>query len=578
MIWWTDSPTRGRAERQAVADLAETADWLQAVKWRLNDELQFVADFDVVHLGDTYPLSLTYPHFFPAVPPQVTPRDGTRISGHQYGAGGELCLEYRPDNWEPHFTGAMMIVSAHRLLSGETPADGEVADVASAHRQTIAQEVRNTSTRLIIDTILLDILLAQPPLQPQPITLDEHWFAKHWLAHPRRLGSPDAPPLWAGPPPITDPRTREGFAIRLPDEVDVPFQGSYAFLNTLLTTLKFAPALERMAASDAEMPLLLAHRGAARLYSVAHGSGERDIYVYRTIVAPANEQRLSAEYSALADCTVAIVGCGSVGSKVAAALTRAGVGTLVLVDGDLLLPGNLVRNELDWRAVGLNKPDALAARLRDINPLVKTIARKLLLGGQESSASTDSALQRIGQCDLIIDATADHQILNLCGAVACAERKPMIWAEVFAGGIGGMLARARPDLDPPPHVGRRQIARWCEEHGIPWTAENSGQYSLQIDAEKPPLIADDADVAVLAAHVGRMAIDLLKGGATIFPNSAYAIGMAREWIFAAPFDTYPIDLVMDGHWGPDAEENASEQLGALVREFSPKPAQTSDEG
>lgn len=578
MIWWTDLPTRARAERQAIADLAETADWLQAVKWSLNDDLQFVADFDVVHLSDTYPLCITYPHFFPAVPPQVAPRDGTRISGHQYGAGGELCLEYRPDNWEPHFTGAMMIASAYRLLSGETPADGEGADVASAHRQTVAQEVRNTKLRLILDATLLDILVAQPPYLTQPFMLDEHWFAKHWLAHARRLGSPDGPPLWAAPPPLSNPRTREGYAIRLPDDLDVPFEGSYAFLNTLLTALKFAPALERMAASDAEMPILLAHRGAARLYLVSHGTGERDVYAYRTIVAPANEQRLSEEHAALVDRTVAVVGCGSVGSKVAAALTRAGIGTLVLVDGDLLFPGNLVRNELDWREVGLNKPDALAARLCDINPSVKTITRKLLLGGQESSASTDSALQRIGQCDLIIDATADAQIFNLCGAVACAERKPMIWAEVFAGGIGGMIARARPSLDPPPHVARRQIGRWCEENGIPWAPENSGQYSLQIDAEKPPLIADDADVAVIAAHVGRMAIDLLKGGTTIFPNSAYAIGMAREWIFAAPFDTWPIDLVMDGQWGPDAEENAGEQLNALVREFFPKPADSADEG
>lgn len=578
MIWWTDLPTRARAERQAIADLGETADWLQAVKWRLNNDLQFVADLDIIHLSDTYPLSITYPHFFPSVPPQIAPRDGARVSGHQYGAGGELCLEYRPDNWEPHFTGAMMIESAYRLLSGESSADGDVADVASAHRQTVAQEVRNTKLRLILDAALLDILVAQPPIQPQPFMLDEHWFAKHWLAHARRLGSLDAQPIWAAPPPLTNARTREGYAIRLPDDLNVPFEGSYAFLKTLLAAIKFAPALERMAASDAEMPILLIHRGAARLYSVAHGTGDRDVYAYRTIVAPVNEQRLSAEHAALADRTVAIVGCGSVGSKVAAALTRAGVGTLVLVDGDLLLPGNLVRNELDWREVGLNKPDALAARLRDINPSIKTVARKLLLGGQESSASTDSALQRIGQCDLIIDATADAQIFNLCGAVACAERKPMIWAEVFAGGIGGMIARARPDLDPPPHVMRRQIGRWCDENGIPWTAENSGQYSLQIEAEKPPLIADDADVAVIAAHVGRMAIDLLKGGTTIFPNSAYAIGMAREWIFAAPFDTWPIDLVMEGQWGPEADKNASEQLSALVREFFPKAADADDEG
>ncbi len=418
VIWWTDLPTRARAERQAVADLAETEDWLQAVKWRLNNDLQFVADFDIAHLTETYPLSLTFPHFFPAVPPQVTPRDGTRISGHQYGAGGELCLEYRPDNWEPSFTGAMMIESAYRLLSGETPNDGEAVDVASAHRQTAAQELRNTKLRLILDAVLLETLIAQPTCQPQPFTLDEHWFAKHWLAHPRRLGASDGPPIWSAPPPLIDPRTRDGFAIRLPDELDVPFEASYAFLNTLLTALQYTPALGRMAASDAEMPVLIVHRGAARLYSVAHGKGDRDVYAYRTIIAPSNEQRLSAEHAGLADRTVAIVGCGSVGSKVAAALTRAGVGTLVLVDGDLLLPGNLVRNELDWREVGLNKPDALAARLRDINPSVNTIARKLLLGGQESSASTELGpsthwlLRSDHRCDR---RSADFQSLRRCG-------------------------------------------------------------------------------------------------------------------------------------------------------------------
>lgn len=578
MIWWTDLPRRARAERQAIADLADTVEWLPAVKCRLNDALQFIAEFEIVHLGVTHAFSMTYPHFFPAMPPQVTPREEIRLSQHQYGAGGELCLEYRPDNWEPGFTGAMMIESTYRLLSGETPAQDESAEVPSAHRQTAGQEVRNTKFRLVIDTRLIEILAEQPECQAQPLTLDEHNYAQHWLAHPRRLGSPDAPPLWFAPPPIADPRPRAGFAIRLPDDVDIPFEGSYAFLERLLTVLKLASALERLATSPDEMPLLLFHRGEARLYSLAHGTGTRSVYSYRTIIAPTGEQRLSADHADLPLRSVAIVGCGSVGSKIAATLARAGVGSFVLVDGDVVLPGNLVRNELDWRAVGLNKPDALAARLKEINPEVKTVARRLLLGGQESSAATDAALQRIGRCDLIIDATADAQIFNLCGAVARAEKRPLLWGEAFAGGIGGLIGRSRPDIDPPPHAMRRQILRWCEENGVPWTGADGGQYSLQIDAEKPPLIADDGDVAVIASHVARMAVDLLKGGVTNFPSSAYAIGLARAWIFAAPFDTWPIDLAMEGQWGPDADENASEELGALVREFFPKADGPSREG
>lgn len=578
MIWWTENPSRFRAEREAIAELAEDAEWMTEPRWRLNDSLQFVAEFEIFHLGRSEPLRITYPSFFPAVPPQVTPREEIRISGHQYGAGGELCLEYRTDNWEPHFTGAMMIESARRLLVGETPSDDERADVANAHRRSVAQEVRTATFRLIVGAPLMLVLGNLPEMVPVAVSIDEHYHGKHWLAHPRRLGSAEEPPLWAAPPPLADARSRGGFAIRLPDQVNVPFEATYMFVAEVLGAVNFAPALDRLAASTEETPLLLVHRGVARLFSLSLGTGSRHVYEYKTVVAPADEQRLSAQHADLPDRSVAIVGCGSVGSKVAATLARAGVGTLVLVDGDLLLPGNLVRNELDWRTVGMDKPLALAARLKEINPEITTVARRLLLGGQESSESTDLALQRIGRCDLIIDATADAQIFNLCGEVARAEMKPLLWGEVFAGGIGGLVARSRPDLDPPPHAARRQILRWCEDNGIPWTGTDTGQYDLQIDAEAPPLIADDGDVSVIAAHVSRMAIDLLKGKETAFPNSAYAIGLDRAWIFAAPFDTYPIELVVEGGWGAEINEHAVEALGAIVGEFLRKPKEAEGEG
>jgi hypothetical protein len=577
VIWWTEDPSRFRAEREAIAELVEDADWLTEPRWRLNDGLQFVADFEIAHLGRSEPLSIVFPSFFPAVPPLVIPREEIRISGHQYGAGGELCLEYRTDNWEPHFTGAMMIQSARRLLAGETPSEGERAEVASAHSRSVAQEVRGSTFRLVVGVPLMEALASMRIAVAIPLVIDEHYYGKNWLAHVRRVGAEESP-IWAAVPPLADPLCREGFAIRIPDEANVPFKATYDFVAEVLTALEHAPALERLASASAETPLLLIHRGVVRLYSLSRGSGSRLVFEYTTVLAPAEQNRLSARHADLPARSVAIVGCGSVGSKVAATLARAGVGTMVLVDGDLMLPGNLVRNELDWRSVGLDKPLALAARLKEINPGIKTIAKRLLLGGQESSESTDLALQRIGRCDLIVDATADAQIFNLCGEVARAEKKPLVWGEVFAGGIGGLVGRCRPNLDPPPHAARRQILQWCDDNGVPWTGTDTGQYDLQIDAEKPPLIADDADVSVIAAHVSRMAIDLLKGPDTVFPNSAYAIGLDRAWIFAAPFDAWPIDLVMEGSWGTEIDAHAAEALGAIVSEFFPKPKEAEGAG
>jgi hypothetical protein len=62
--------------------------------------------------------------------------------------------------------------------------------------------------------------------------------------------------------------------------------------------------------------------------------------------------------------TVVVIGCGSLGSSVAARLARAGVGRLHLVDNDALAWSNVGRHELGADCVGFNKAKALAERLR----------------------------------------------------------------------------------------------------------------------------------------------------------------------------------------------------------------------
>ena len=58
-----------------------------------------------------------------------------------------------------------------------------------------------------------------------------------------------------------------------------------------------------------------------------------------------------------------------------------------------------------------------------------------------------------------------------------------------------------------------------------------------------PLIADDADVTVIASHAARMGIDMLiPRSPSMFPNSVYMIGLAKGWIFEQPFETHPIEV------------------------------------
>ena len=74
------------------------------------------------------------------------------------------------------------------------------------------------------------------------------------------------------------------------------------------------------------------------------------------------------ERNALSAKHIAIAGCGSIGGTVADIATRTGVGTLTLIDPDLVSPENIGRHVLTSSAIGQRKVDALASHLAAINP------------------------------------------------------------------------------------------------------------------------------------------------------------------------------------------------------------------
>ncbi len=71
---------------------------------------------------------------------------------------------------------------------------------------------------------------------------------------------------------------------------------------------------------------------------------------------------------------VGIAGCGGLGSHVAIALARMGIGQLVLVDFDVVEPSNLNRQAYGVSHLGKVKVEALKALLKDINPYSKITA------------------------------------------------------------------------------------------------------------------------------------------------------------------------------------------------------------
>ena len=73
----------------------------------------------------------------------------------------------------------------------------------------------------------------------------------------------------------------------------------------------------------------------------------------------------------IAQARVAICGLGGLGSNIAIALTRAGVGELNLIDYDQVELSNIHRQQYGIRQIGQAKTEALAYILKQINPWCK---------------------------------------------------------------------------------------------------------------------------------------------------------------------------------------------------------------
>lgn len=96
---------------------------------------------------------------------------------------------------------------------------------------------------------------------------------------------------------------------------------------------------------------------------------------------------------------VAVVGLGGVGGYAVEALARAGVGALLLVDGDTVVESNLNRQLFATAStVGMRKGEAAKARINDVAPECRLEVRNVFFHGE--TAEEFSLLQ----CDYVIDA------------------------------------------------------------------------------------------------------------------------------------------------------------------------------
>ena len=535
-MWWLVNQTRLQAEREAIEALP--ADWFQSPEWAPGEGLCLELRFDIALQRGRFPLKMIYHSTFPASPPSVRPVDGeTRLSSHQYGAGGDLCLDIRNDNWTPEISGADMIESARRLLDMETPdEDGAAVTAPSAHDYPLELALRSDHRRFYADP-LTRIALASDDVDGASIEVGVDY------------GSGPGVVAWlfkifdgkTFPQPQTPTALQRGCWEVSGQIVSVDLD--YARLSAIQTQAALNDVLEHPISDGTdERPIAYLLKGRGRLFLalVIAMPGDEALLTYETVYAPFDPGRSGEFPEGFAEKRIGIVGLGSLGSKVAVSLARAGVRNFELLDPDILHVGNLERHEGDWRDVGRHKADSVAHRLRLISGAVSVQQWRSAIGAQVSSQEAANINRTLAACDLLIDATGNPDVFNHLAGLAERHNRDLVWGSILAGGIGGEIARARFGKDPSPYAIRGALNAYygLAEEAPPLPTGRGYDGSV---GEEVPLIADDADVERVAGHLSDLVLDALLGAEpSEYDAHAYLIGFRQAWLFDGPFDTHPV--------------------------------------
>lgn len=99
----------------------------------------------------------------------------------------------------------------------------------------------------------------------------------------------------------------------------------------------------------------------------------------------------------LKQAAVGIAGVGGLGSNVAVALARVGVGKLIIADFDVVEPSNLNRQQYFVDQMGMYKTDAMKSNLLRVNPYVDVITHRTML-------TPDNIPEIFSSCMIIIEA------------------------------------------------------------------------------------------------------------------------------------------------------------------------------
>jgi hypothetical protein len=483
-------------------------------------------------------LTVEYPDSFPSKPPRIsTPPDWRILPRHHRPQTRELCLFGRNQRrWSAELFGTSAIDEADRVIRDMSPNTSEIqlATHIAVDANNVVDDVPEPATTSYIYQSHTYILVP-PALVDSGNKLQVDTEASFRLRFK----------VWQGQ---TESRNGQGRGVltevRVGDNTvrgESLYQGlvnpGLEINNGLLVRLSAAPPpfssgkeysdwLDKVGHEKRDWMAFVfpQQSGDSKTEELAwlfvRSKSEKWAEPLRTFTLAANGKNIRLpNLETLQQKKVVLIGCGSVGSKIGAALAATGVEQFGLVDFDFMEPDNAVRHELGIDVFGVLKVHALEQRIVNLNPRAwgKVDKSDILIGGSNQPAKERHLQEMLASASIVVDTTGEHSVSRYLNDLCAEFGVSQTYATVTNGAWAGEIVRVIP--------GRTAC----------WLCWNQQYYESAPPGEKMPdpgLFAPGCDVAT-------------------FTGTTFEIGVVANLASSLIADTLLIDEANRQHFSGD---------------------------
>lgn len=277
--------------------------------------------------------------------------------------------------------------------------------------------------------------------------------------------------------------------------------------------------------------------------------------------------------------SVALLGCGAIGSHIGEYLVRAGASKLRLVDQSYVNPGILVRQQFEHRQVGFTKQSALAVELSAINPKAD-IDHKFanLTKGWPDAVNLD-------EFDLIIDATASRRVSSALqlGWSDVAKLPPILRCAISGDASHGIATMRLPTsyTGPAELIRQTKMAAFDRpelsdfaEAFWPQGQQEAG-FQPEPGCSEPTFVGSAADIAFFASSFFNFASRVLtnptddaasaifvRAATNSIPMSSCEVPLAEHTFSNEAFHSYRVSLSLRAKKTIESEMRSNARSGS----------------